>query len=349
MKLHVCSLGLSDKGSKSLYKVMAEGGRILGIGENGVDRTPVALDELRGTAEKAQETVRQNAVRDALKKDIETQWGVDQGLDGLNVFVGKNDTLGAIAFAYDKLAKSKWQLGNLGETFNPKKHNKDKEIHITWSTPVEITRKGKTETVKLHKVTPPAHYIYPGEIVSFTKNEEGETVIHVSDKPLETTPKPIVQTPAPVVPQEKAEDAPKEPTRSLKDWFALQPRERTYHLSWLNLRENSSRIFDRIMGNEVRQKLAFTYCILDVATNTTLEAFLAGSIESGKTQLSESDKSTFSFVDNREVQPLSDYLSRSLPPGTKVKIFTHRKINSGRFDGDLRNHPHILGYYIEIV
>ena len=118
-------------------------------------------------------TEAQNKIRDKVKGDIQ-QYAADvmKNSDPANVIwnVQEGQTLGAIAFAFDKAYK------NLG-----------KNLKINWGTTVEFTRDGKTQTVKLAQVNPKDFTIFAGDKVQL-KEVDGKWVIMVNGGGAATAP-----------------------------------------------------------------------------------------------------------------------------------------------------------------
>ncbi len=108
----------------------------------------------------------QNKIRDVARADIQHFVKADLAKYSdptqVKYDIQEGQTLGAIAFAFDKAYK------NLG-----------KDLKINWGTSVEFTRDGKTQTVKLAEVNPKDFTIYEGDVVQL-KEVGGKWVITVN-------------------------------------------------------------------------------------------------------------------------------------------------------------------------
>ncbi|MBU1152295.1 hypothetical protein KJ632_05760 [Patescibacteria group bacterium] len=120
------------------------------------------------------------------------------------ITVQKGDTLGALAFALERAAKSKHKeaLKQWEKADDPKPAKPEKELDINWKTDVHYRdESGKDTVVPLHK----AKLLEPGQFVSFEKDENNKVKIIVAT-PSQPELKALEETPEQEQPQPETEE-----------------------------------------------------------------------------------------------------------------------------------------------
>jgi hypothetical protein len=180
MKNLISAFGAEDFSAKFVFQRVASGGKVsIDKGQTQTERTEVELktlgeikDELT-KVQKEMETENQNKVRDQVHKDLEAL--KPTSLLDVHILVGKNDTMGAIAFGLDKMATKLWKDANPDAT---KVDHSAKEVNFNWKTEVIYYDKdgNAADPVPLSQ----ANKLYPGDVITLSKDAEGKTVMHVN-------------------------------------------------------------------------------------------------------------------------------------------------------------------------
>ena len=210
-------IGAGNVSAKHISRT-AQGGKIDvgGVSTNRTDVKLKALGPIKNALTDAQHEIErnnQNDIRDQISTDLEALR--PKGLLDTKITVGKNDTLGAIAFGLNRTATALWKANNPGLKVTPSA----KEVNFNWGTEVRYldTTGAVSRTVKLSQ----ANELQAGDVVTLEKDAAGKTVILVNTtaKPDPTSkPKPTpTSKPSPTSKPKPAPTSKPKPTQ--KPWI----------------------------------------------------------------------------------------------------------------------------------